>query len=53
MLISCAGDVEIDQPFITADPDQLEKYADEALEQAAYKLDSLEKTEILTPPAQP
>jgi hypothetical protein len=47
LLTSCASKSNLDEPFITKDPEELEKYASKALQQAQFKLDSLRKTELL------
>lgn len=49
LLTSC-NDVKVEQEFITTDPKELEKYADQALLEAQQKLDSVKKTDLLNPP---
>jgi outer membrane biogenesis lipoprotein LolB len=47
LLTACTSKSNLNEPFITNDPEELEKYASKALQQAQFKLDSLRKTELL------
>jgi hypothetical protein len=47
LLTACTSKSNLEDPFITTDPEELEKYASKALQQAQFKLDSLRKTELL------
>jgi hypothetical protein len=46
-LLSCNGKKEKDEPFITNDKALLEEYAEKALKEAEYKVDSLMNTPLL------
>jgi len=47
LVSACSSKSNLDEPFITNHPEELEKYASKALQQAQFKLDSLRKTELL------
>jgi hypothetical protein len=48
-LQSCTRNSNEDAPYITNQPEEIEKYAEQALQEAAEKLDSLKNTELLKP----